>query len=199
MRTTLFIICLLTVFIDCRAQSWDLRKHEKDIRVFTRKLDTTDINEYKAVMVANTSAAHALQVITDADNLWQWNAATKSSKLVRKISDNELILYIRNDLPWPIRDREHVCHITISKNDDKEFYITIDPAKESEIPSSDEVIRISNFKGHWSIRELDPGKVEITQQLYGDPNGPIPAWLLNACLTEMPLDSFRNLKLILEN
>lgn len=197
-RTLLFYICCL-ISGSIQAQDWKLRKASEDIRVYTRQLDSTSFNEYKAVMQANTSPERALRVICDGDRLWEWNHKTSDSEQVAVYNDSTFVIWMLNDLPWPLRDRENLSLIKVKATGDDEYMIDISPADNTIRKTPDDVIRTTRFKGHWSIRPLGNGKTEIIQQLYGDPNGSIPAWILNSVITNVPFHSFENLKVILEN
>ena len=182
----------------CCAQEWELQKEAEHIKVYTRKLDSTEFNEYRAVLTARTTPEKALQVICDGDRLWEWNHKTSRSEEVARYNDSTYVFWMLNDLPWPLRDRENLSLVRVSTPRNGAYFVDITPADNSLRKSPDDVVRTTKFKGHWKIRPTGNGLVEITQQLYGDPNGIIPAWLLNSIITNVPFHSFENLKVILE-
>lgn len=191
-------ICLL-FFGFLQAQEWQLQKNSDHIKVYTRQLDSTQFNEYKAVLTAKTTPEKALKVICDGDRLWEWNHKTAASEKVLSYNDSTFVIWMLNDLPWPLRDRENLSLIKVSEPQPGNYFVDISPADNSIRNTPEDVIRTTRFKGHWKIRALRNGMVEVTQQLYGDPNGIIPAWLLNSIITNVPFHSFENLKVILEN
>jgi hypothetical protein len=197
MKTVLFILSTLCFLKSVNSQDWELKKNKNGIKIFTRALDSTKINEYKAVLLTRTSAEKALKVITDGDNLWKWNHKTSESKLIKKLSDNEYIFWMKNDLPWPIKNRDNISYVKIEKVP-KGYWIDILPGPSNSVPKQDDTIRVTNFKGYWSIIEKGE-QVQITHQLYGDPEGSLPPWLLNSVLTSAPFHSFSDLKELLEN
>lgn len=196
MKIFFLIFCTLQLVQITSAQEWELKKSKNGIKVYTRSLDSTKINEYKVVLVTETSVEKALQVITDGDNLWKWNHKTSKSKTVKKLSDNEYIFWMKNDLPWPVKNRDNISHVRVAKIPSG-YWIDILPGPKDSVPSEDGTIRITNFKGHWSIIQKGE-KVQITHQLYGDPEGSLPAWLLNSVLISAPFHSFSDLKELLE-
>ncbi|SFS74841.1 START domain-containing protein [Zhouia amylolytica] len=190
---TLILSCFLT-----QAQDWELKKNKNEIKIYTRKSDTSEIKEYKAVMKVNSSMQKALDVITDGNSVFEWTHNTSASKTLSVISENELIIWIKNDMPWPVQDRDHISRLCIEQNENT-IYIDLLPGPSGEMPLDDNCIRITNFKGAWIIKKVDPTTIEVTQRMYGDPNGSIPLWLLNSMLATHPYHSFLNLKDILEN
>ncbi|QLE00905.1 lipid-binding protein [Galbibacter sp. BG1] len=194
-----FLFCLyLSGFLGF-SQEWELKRSANNIQVYTRELDSTNINEYKAVLRANTSAEKALKILTNGDNLKSWNHKTPESEILQKISENEYIFYMKSDLPWPLSDRDHICRVTVNELGFNTYKLNISPADPSFTTAEKNAIRIDNFSGFWLINTIDDNTVEITQQMYGDPKGVIPAWLVNSLITSFPFHSFENLKEILEN
>ena len=181
------------------AQEWELKRSKNNIKVYTRGLDSTKINEYKAVLIANATPEKALNIITNGNDLWKWNHNTSESKLIKQLSENEYIFWIKNKLPWPLKNRDNVPHIKVNKFPDGSIKIDISPDKTNSCKEQEDCIRITNFKGYWLIKPLDKNTIEVTQQLYGDPGGGLPAWLLNSLITSSPFQTFKNLKEILEN
>lgn len=197
----LFVICFLLIVFSsyCQEQEWELKRNTNNIQVYTRELDSTKINEYKAILKVNTSLEKVLEVLTDGNGLKNWNYKTPESELIAKISETEFIVWMQNDLPWPISDRDNISRVTINQVSEEVYKIDISPADSTYIKANKNVIRMDNFKGNWLIRNVDKNTVEITQQMYGDPNGSLPAWLINSILTTFPYHSFEKLKGILEN
>ncbi|WP_417443154.1 START domain-containing protein [Joostella sp.] len=197
----LFVICFLLIVFSsyCQEQEWELKRNTNNIQVYTRELDSTKINEYKAILKVNTSLEKVLEVLTDGNGLKNWNYKTPESELIAKISETEFIVWMQNDLPWPISDRDNISRVTINQVSEEVYKIDISPADSTYIKANKNVIRMDNFKGNWLIRNVDKNTVEITQQMYGDPNGNLPAWLINSILTTFPYHSFEKLKGILEN
>lgn len=181
------------------SQQWELKKDNGDIQVYTRALDSTKFNEYKAVLIAETTIEKVLAVLTNGDSLNRWTYKTPQSKQLEKISDNEFIFWMRNDFPWPLNDRDNISRVKLKKLDNKVYQIDIEAEDSLVYQQEQNVIRMKLFKGYWRVQELNENSVLITQQMYGDPNGVLPAWIVNSILVSFPYHSFENLKEILEN
>lgn len=193
----ILIIQLLFCTI-CYSQKWELKKNKDHIKIYVRDLDSTKIHEYKAVMNVKSSEKKAVEVITNGDSLWTWNYKTSESKLIKTISEHQFIFWIKNNFTWPVTNRDHVSLVTVKK-DKGRTYIYLEPGPSQLVPEKDNCIRVTNFKGFWKIETIDNDTIEITQQMYGDPNGNIPVWALNSVLATYPYHSFLNLREILEN
>nr|WP_247716512.1 START domain-containing protein [Sinomicrobium weinanense] len=179
------------------SQEWELKKDKNGIKVYTRSVDTSKINEYRAVTMIETDLLNVLDVLKDGDNLWKWSYRTSASRIIKKISDQEFVFWIKNELPWPFKNRDHLSRVKITHAKDSTVRIELNPEKTYTIPEHKETIRITHFKGHWLLKPRG-NKVEITQQLYGDLEGSIPAWIVNALLVKAPYHTFLELKQLLK-
>jgi len=191
----LFLCCCFSGF----SQEWKLKKDKNDIQVFIRKLDSASIYEYKAVLVANSTPEKALKVITDGNNLWKWNHQTSESKTIKKYSDKEFVFWMKNDFTWPVKSRDNVVKVHVLFQENDTIKIDLLPERSNLVPEKENCIRMTDFKGRWLIISKPENKIEVTQQLYGDPERNLPAWALNAMLTNAPYNTFLNLKELLEN
>ena len=196
--TKLFLLVLFYLPHKSYTQQWELNKDRNGVKVYTRQSDAAKLKEYKAVVLAKSSVEKALKIITDGDNLWKWNHKTAESKTIKTISDSEFVFWMKNNLPWPVKNRDLVSRIKVSHQEDGTVIISIAPETTYSVPVDSNSIRLKNFKGHWLL--VPKGEyVEITQQLYGDPEGFLPAWIVNTFITNAPYYTFLNLKEILEN
>ena len=102
-----------------------------------------------------------------------------------------------NDFPWPIKDRDHVSKLTFLKLKDNSVKVKINSSPES-YPKQLGAIRLTNFEGFWLFENQDNG-VKVTQQMFGDPRGAIPSFVVNATLVNAPFYTLQKLKSRLEN
>ncbi len=189
-----FFTLLVTVSY---AQTWELKKQKNGISIYTRSYKNSKFKEYKAVMVANTTLEKAYKTILDGNNLWRWSYKTERSEVLAKLSDSSYVFYIKNNLPWPVLNRDHLSLVTVEEKTPKRIKITLQPYNTLPIPKQPNTIRITNFNGVWLL-EQKPYGIKVTQQLFGDPEGNLPAWFLNSLLTTSPYQSFIKLRALLE-
>lgn len=193
----LFIIALILALPITAQDSWELKKDRNDIKIYTRKYPNSKFKEYKAQMTVNTSIEIVKGIILDADKLKDWNYKTSKSNVIKKIDDDNYIFYLFNDMPWPVLNRDHVSDVVVTYPTDKSVLITITPNNDV-LSENDAVVRITNFKGFWLLEETNTG-ILITNQLFGDPEGGVPSWIVNSQLVKSPYTSFNNLKKLLLN
>lgn len=187
------MLWLSTISAFSWAQSeWQLVKDNQGIQVFVRTNDTTKFNEFKAQMEVEAHPDEVLNIIWDGKHLYQWHYQTSESKLIKRINTTQQIVYMRNDMPWPLQDRDVITLMTVHQLTSQIFRINLVPATYT-FPEQNKIIRIKNFKGYWYLEQSSVGTIVILQ-MQGDPAGSIPPFLFNVFLTNGPFNTFLALK-----
>lgn len=179
-------------FLSYSQNDWELKKNEDGIKVYTRKTNKSSVKEFKAVMLLKTTMTSLVDKITDAKGLKNWNYRTTKSRLLERISDNESIVYMYNDFPWPVKNRDHISKLTLLNIDPSIVKIEI-TSVPNIVPEYDNAIRIEEFSGFWLLEKTNKG-ILVTQQMHGEPKGNVPSVIINATLAKAPLYSFKRLK-----
>ena len=195
-RLMAFVFMLSTFFVFSQSD-WELKKDKNGIQVYVRDVVYSKIKEFKATALVETKLEKVVDFIMDGDNLKNWNYKTSDSKTIKELSAHERIIWIKNDLPWPIRNRDHVTHMKVLYPSEGQVKILLLPDTSKTVAVRDDAVRVVDFNGHWLIERKGDG-VQVTHQLFGDPNGHLPSWLLNSLLTNAPYSSFSKMKKMLE-
>ncbi len=195
-------LCSLLLLFSCVLSSysqsvWELEKDASGIQVYTRKVSVSSIKEYKATTLIKTSLQSLVNKIIDGEHLKDWNYKTTKSSLLEKKSDNEYLVYMYNDLPWPAKNREHISELKLDVVSNTLTKISI-KSSSKKLAEKKGVIRVVNFSGFWLLEKTKLG-VKVTQQMYGDPGGSLPAFIVNAMLVNAPFNTFKLLKEQLDN
>jgi len=188
---------LLITFAGYSQKKPDLALDKEGIKVYLTKFDTTAFKEYRAVMTVNANIDTIVKQLVDVKNLKKWNYKTRKSELLKKTSDTSWIFYMTHHLGWPIQDRDHVSKVTLTRNE-YERIITILPENHL-LKDKPGYVRLTNFKGFWYLKKVSNTKTLVIQQIYGNPGGHIPAFMVNMVITKGPFDTFRELRKRVEN
>jgi len=198
MSKLFFYILLFSGFFFSFSQSvWELEKDELGIQVYTRAVKTSSIKEYRATTIVKASIKSLVNKIIDGDHLKQWNYKTITSELIEKKNKNKYIIYMYNNLPWPAKDRDHISELEVIAVSDSLTKVVI-KSDAKRIPEKKGVIRVVEFSGHWILEKTKEG-VKVTQQMYGDPGGYLPVFVVNSMLVNAPFYTFKQLKMQLNH
>jgi len=188
-----YVIYLLLVIplIGLSQNQWKLKKEENDIKIYTRSVENLNFDEYRATVLLETSINNVLAELLEAPEYKEGNTPGVSY-YVKSISKNQHVFYAKKQLPWPIKDRDVITLLTVKKISDKKIKLSLEGLPQA-LPKKDKTIRIKNLMGHWLLEE-NKGKTKVTQQLYLDPEGNLPAFIVNSLLIKGPFKTFSELK-----
>lgn len=198
MKKRCFLLLLFSYFLSGHSQSfWKLEKDASGIQVYTRNVNVSSIKEYKATTLIKTTLESLVSKIIDGTHLKDWNYKTTKSRLLEKKSDNEYLVYMYNDLPWPAKNRDHVSELKVDVVNSLLTKISI-KSSPKKLNQKRGVIRVVNFSGFWLLEKTKLGVI-VTQQMHGDPGGALPTFIINAMLVNAPFNTFKQLKEQLDN
>jgi hypothetical protein len=134
-----------------------------------------------------------VRILQSVDQNSDWVYATKRSYLIEKSSDSNLIYYAETALPWPLRNRDQPIHMVIHPITPDSILTVTTIGIPDRIPVTDGLVRIRKFSGTWKVKTLNPTQIQIDYILNVDPNGSVPAWLVNMFVSKGPYETFSSL------
>jgi len=193
MKKTILFLLLSFLFMNANATDWTLKKETKTIKVFTATVDNSD---YKAVKVECIVAGTFSQVIAalfDIDRQEEWVFNDKHSKLLKKVSDNELIYFSEVNVPWPCANRDFIAHLTVTQPSAN--IVNIDShAEPGFVPEKNGIVRIKSSTSHWTLSVVGNNLIRIDYTIQLDPGGSVPVWLTNMFIIKGPFETFEKLQ-----
>ena len=189
-----FVISILFgfLFFTSTAQDWRLKKDQNGIQIYTRSLPKSNFKEYKATAQINASLDTILDELWNAPQ-YKDGCAPGVSYSLGNYSHNARIFYAKKELPWPIKDRDIITLLTFHRISDKKVKLTLESLPD-QLPELPKTIRIKELMGHWLLEALPNNTVRVTQQLYVNPEGNLPAVVTNSLLVKGPFKTFNELK-----
>ena len=202
MSRNLFLILFFlpfTYFSGMAQAGWNLKKDKEGIKIFSRVSEHSKINELKAEFSIQAPLSELAAVIIDVDDHVQWVYATKSSKLLKKVSDSELYFYTEMDSPWPLSNRDLIVHLLI-RQDPMSKIMTIEAIDvPSYMPKKKSIVRVPISKAVWTVTPVNKKTINISYHVEVDPGGTVPSWLVNMFATKCPFESFKSLRTQIKN
>jgi hypothetical protein len=197
-RKLLLFSALLFVLKTGIAQgSWELKKNENGIAVYTRKAAKGSIKELRVVCELDATKAQLINALVDIKGYSRWVYSNKKSTILKTVSPQDIIYYTESKLPWPIKDRDLIIELNIKDGSD-----LLDVQAKSlpaYLPQNANYIRVPYSFAQWKVTGDGPDKIKIDYTFSVDPGGSIPSWLVNATLTIGPYNSFMKLKEVLKS
>lgn len=164
------------------------------IKVYTKTVPDSKIRAMRAECVLNAGVDEVIALLMDVKAAEKWVCHTKSCRLVRSVSDTELIYYTEVSLPWPLDNRDFVTHLKVIR-DPGSGIVKIDaPAVPGVVPVRNGIVRISRSLNEWVVRPLPGNKVWVEYTLQVDPGGHIPPHVVNLFACRAPIETFLNMR-----
>ncbi len=175
---------------------WALKKDKNGVQVYTRSRAGSQLKEYKAVTLINTTVEKAFAVLNEVETYPEWQNNCSKSYIVNRPHEDKAIVYVLTNAPWPASDRDVVIDNEVIRGEDGSITMKM-TGIEGKVPVIDDAVRITYLDGFWKLTPKD-GKVEVIQQVHADPGGRIPDWLANSVVEDSPYVTMLNMKKMLE-
>ncbi len=198
MRKHIFIVLLFltsSVYLAKSQEGWKLIKNGNGILVYTKKHNESHIKMVKTIMYLHTSLSSVVTLIDDTPNHLNWVYANKTSKVLKRIDKSTTVCYGQTDLPWPVSDRDFIALVHISQDSITKEVDIISESKPDYIKETEDYIRLKNFRAVWRLTPEIEGLVRVEYELYIDPGGNIPTWLINMTIAKGPYKTMRNMQM----
>ncbi|MBK9328577.1 MAG: hypothetical protein IPM95_04515 [Sphingobacteriales bacterium] len=202
MRLAFFLIVSILFIHESIAsaeESWKLEKDKDGIKVWTRKTPNSQLKEYKVSTVINTTPEKLITFFKNVPQYdkWMFKAVPGSSKILKKINDNDFYTYLIISAPL-IKSRESISHMIFKEPDSKGNIMINFEAAPNLIPLNQNYVRIPMMKAYFKIDPLENGKVQLTHQAFSSAGGTLPEFLVNMGAVDAPFYMFTRIKEIIQ-
>jgi hypothetical protein len=195
MKKIILLMLLSCAFIMSQAQtSWELKKDEEGIKVYTSTVPNSNIRAVKVTCTLETNFSTLTALLLDSKAHEQWVYNTKQSYLVKQLSANNLLYYSEISMPWPLSNRDVVVEMNISQQPGTNVMYVSANAVAGYTAVNKNKIRVTMSKVNWTVMPAGNNRLSIEYIGLGDPGGEVPAWLVNSFSTKGPFETFKKLK-----
>lgn len=178
-----------------QAQDWSLEVDKENIKVYTREVEGSSMDEFKAITTLNFPLSKVFETLKDASVLSEWSKNTSHCEVV-EAKANVQYRYSISDAPFPIDDRDSYVKFTYTESANR-VRIDIEAVPEYG-PKKEDYVRVTESKGYYLLEKLADNQTRITYQLHAEPGGSVPGWLANSASTDIPFNALTGLKQYLE-
>ena len=190
------VIFFLPFGLNAQDNDWELKKDEDSITIYTRSVENSKIDEFKASTRIRTTPGTIFDILNDVKNYPKWIQDVNYAEQIYH-RENEIGMYYQLGMPWPFKDRDItlISKYEIFPDNSILFQLSYSPDLKEE---NDDFLRIKEIKGEWFIKALDPENCEVTYRFMADPGGAIPGWVVNIFIIEGPFKTLQNLVKVAE-
>ncbi|MCX7678837.1 MAG: START domain-containing protein [Spirochaetes bacterium] len=189
-------VIFLSIVSSLNAQhDWHEVKNSDGIKIYTRPTPGSPLDEFKGIAIIDSPIEVIVEVLRDVEAQPEWMADCIEAKVLKRISENDYLVYSMNRAPWPVSNRDVVVR-SIGNADipNGKVKIIFTALKDSSIPPRPGVVRMTELVGQWHLKKINSHKTEVVFIIKANPGGNIPPRLANLTSKEIPFKTLRNLR-----
>lgn len=194
LRTFLFTV-FFTLYghVICQG-NWQLAKEQDDIKIFLKEAQGSNIKMLRLECLVTAKPPEILALLLDIPATEKWIPQTKICRYLRRPSLTECFYYSELDMPWPVSNRDYVVHLQTTQHPVTKW-ITVDAnLVKGEVPEKKGIVRVHVSNVKWVLQPTQNGTTKLMYQLYTDPGGNIPAWVVNYFAKQAAIDIIKKLR-----
>ena len=167
---------------------WKEIRRARGIVVWRRPMPGTSLVQFKARGEIKASLRRVAAVLADLDRLCEWRANCKEARRITRRKDNHLVGYYRLFSKFPlVADRDVVLDAWFDVDEvQRKLWARFKSMKHPDQPVVPKVVRMPSLSGFWLLEPIAENRVRATYQLFADPGGSIPKWLVNWVSRKLP-------------
>lgn len=119
-----------------------------------------------------------------------------SSEVIKRISDNEWLVYYYTKNPWPIADSDCVATMILSEDPSMKTAVFTFTAAPELMDTKNRVSRMNYYNITYTFKDTGNGNVEIIETGKTNPPMKVPLWLVRSAFPETPVSMIRKFALL---
>jgi hypothetical protein len=185
-------IMIITVSLPLLSDgTWTEVNNKDGIKVLTRPVKGSEINENMGVGIIEASLSEVNTVLDDLPQLTNWMPNCKVAKLIGRQSANHYFSYQVLKTPFIAADRDYVIETNIIITPQK-ITRTFKAVNHPDIPINKGIVRITELDGEWILTRKD-NKTELIYRIRINPAGNLPEELVNSSSQKLPYRTINSL------
>jgi hypothetical protein len=175
--------------VDCH-----LELDKDSIKVYTCARPDSRYKTVRSSFTVNSSLSELAYALLDIETYGKWQYKTLSARILKKVSDREIVYYTEVEAPVLTNNRDFVIRLTIDPDPMTKGMIVEAVSIPEYIPPVDDVIRVPYSRARWNIVPGKNGKLNVDYVIDIDLGGSVPPWIVNMVAPKAPYETFKALR-----
>jgi hypothetical protein len=192
-------ISFLILYTAESQKDWKMHKSKGEIQLWLKDLPGSRVKQFKIQTKVKQNITAVYQLLREVEKSPLWYDKVKEVKVLKAIDNDEAVYLLEYELPFPFKNRVTTLKGTIVYDQKLQTIRANTVYFPYEIPVEyKDLSQVYLVSGTWAIETLSDGRLSITHIGYMDPEGNIPAWLVNQSYTSGPFKTLTNLLKLLD-
>jgi hypothetical protein len=167
--------------------AWEQVSNKNGILVDRRAVEGSHLKEFRGRAVVDVPLPSLLAVFHDIEHATEWMDQCRASNLVEDRGDLVKIVYNRTRARWPVSDRDAVLRNDVYfDGSEGRVRIEFSTVQRSDTPPVKGVVRMPYLHGHWYLWPDAARGTRVEYQVFANPGGALPDWIVNYVSKELP-------------
>jgi len=188
MRLLCLLLCLICTSASARAaDSWEPLGTTAGVAVQRKTMADSPLFAFRGEGTFEVPIGLLITVLKTPDLAVEWVDLMTAHKVVRPLTPDQNLIYESYGLPWPLSDRDYLMTETL-RYDEARRAFTIDYAsvEDASMPPKADHVRARAFRTFWRLTMLDANRTQVEVEVFTDPMGALPAWMVNLIQKDWP-------------
>jgi len=193
------MVASLTLFCSAAfaADQWSLVKDDDGIKVFTQPVEGSSFVEFKGETDIDAGLQQCAGLVMSIPDMPKWMFGTVKAELVSSNSEQDRVLYMVQNAPFPLKDRDLYVHNTLTQNPDKSVVYAMDLLPEKAGDSK--YVHVEKLRTRVTLTALSANKTHVEYRAHVDPGGVVPSWAANLFVTDTPYNTLKEARNLLKS
>jgi len=199
-RTKCLFAVLFSVILSMQsfAQKWDLKVDKENVKVYTRSVTGSSVQEFKGEVTIKCNMSGILALIDSISEYTKWMYKITTSYRFKRINQTSGYTYTVISSPWPVSDRDLVSYYKVTQDTTTKVITVSLKGVKDYIPEKPGLVRIPTMTGFWQLTPIAKGVTKVVYQVHCESGGSVPAAIVNAYITDTPYNVLFNMRLLVE-
>lgn len=176
------------------SSEWTEALEDSGITVFKRSRAASPYQEVRAQARLKGQVSQFAGFFKDPENYKKWVYGALDTQLLETVKPNELIFRGVFQIPWPFENRELISRVLISESDSPASLTATLSHAPTQLPISSGLVRVDHFESIWNVSQDSEDAVRMSIDMYVEPGGKLPPFIVNLVLSRIQLWSIKNLR-----
>ena len=192
-------ILLVVLFVSPLATAapptgWELVSTTDGVEVARKTMEGSSLFAFRGESTENVHISVLAAVLLNDPIGPEWVDLMIDSRLLHRDSETTKVIYQGYGLPWPIQDRDYVLHQEASYDEATEtFTLMFKSVDDAMMPVQECCVRAMAYRTYWRLQALGGNRTQVEVEVYTDPRGSLPAWLINLIQKDWPYNTITSL------
>lgn len=195
----LLVFCLFGGVAAASEAPWRLDRDRDGIQIYTRAVEGSDFRAIRGETRIRGRLSSVVALLQDMSFWPKLNKIISTASVHQQLSETESLVYLQMNMPWPVSDRD-VLNRRQVRQDERTMVVELTEAATTSatLPIDSRYVRIVRSRQSWTLTPSRDGTVQVAWVTHTDPNGPIPASVVNLLSVGAPFESLTTMRNAIE-